>query len=105
MREEDKEAAFDPVAKAMSDRKSMAAVTNYKRQTGVRSQCILSGNLETLSFGSMNIELDNSYTSVASNETVSGKVKIDLTQPIAARGITLNLCGKLVSQFMATETT
>ena len=74
-------------------------MTAISTSGAAKSQCILSPHFETLPFGSMNIVLDNSRTSVRSDATVSGKIKIFLEQPIDVKAITMNLCGFTRSDF------
>ena len=93
-------------ATAASAASAPASFANYQ-QPGKKSTCILSPHLETVpaSMGSMNIALDNCHVSVSSDSTISGKVKIIMTSPLEALGITLNLCGFIRSHFFPVEST
>ena len=59
----------------------------------------MSPHLETLSTGSIFIELENSQTSLPIGQPIKGKVKVNLTEAFEAKSITIGLCGYQRSHF------
>ena len=58
---------------------------------------------DVINSGSMIIVLDNNQTSHPCNEPITGKIKVNLTEPFDAKAVTLNLSGYERSQFNPTQ--
>lgn len=56
--------------------------------------------METVTFGSMIIVLDNSSTSLSLGNPVTGKVKVFLKEPFEAKALTMGIRGIQRSHFM-----
>lgn len=90
------EVGLDAAAVADGARETMKL--NYQ-QPGKKAATILSPHLETLSTGSIFIELENSQTSLPIGQPIKGKIKVNLTEAFEAKSITLGLCGYQRSHF------
>ena len=71
---------------------------NYQ-QPGKKATTILSPHLETISYGSMIIVLDNSQTSLPYNKPITGKIKVNLKSAFDAKALTLGIRGYQRSHF------
>lgn len=88
--------SVDPASAAMGNRLTMKM--SYKA-TGNLSDTILSPHLEMIQTGSMHISLDSPGNSKSTHEPITGKIKINLTEPFEATKLTLTLIGYLRSHF------
>ena len=70
------------------------------QQPGKKATTILSSHLETISYGSMIIVLDNLQTSLSIEEPITGKIKVFLKEPFEAKSLTLGIRGIQRTHFM-----
>lgn len=90
--------SVDPASAAMGNRMTMKM--SYTA-TGNVSDTILSPHLVTIKTGSMRISLDNPGMTRSTHEPVTGKIKINLTEPFEAKKLTVTLIGYLRSHFFS----
>ncbi len=75
-------------------------LNNYQ-QPGKKATTILSPHLETLSTGSMFIQLENASQSHPINQPLKGVIKVNLKEAFDAKSVTLSICGFQRSHFTA----
>ena len=73
------------------------------QQDGKKADTILTPDCDVITTGSMLIVLVNSQTSHPCNMPITGKIKVNLTEPFDAKALTLNLSGYERSQFNPTQ--
>ena len=83
-------ASMDADAAAGGMRESMKF--SYQ-QPGKKASTILSSHLDTVTFGSMFIDLDNATSSLPLGKPITGKIKVSLKEPFEAKALTLGIRG------------
>ena len=69
------------------------------QQAVKKSDTILTPYCDVITTGSMIIVLDDFETSHPLNEPITGKIRVNLTEPFDAKAVTLKLSGYERSQF------